>query len=684
MKAPFSIPKSVLTFAGSLLLPLAGLSQDLPYSSGSTEVDQALAFRTIYTPARYSHTMVFHADKQEMILFGGSGPQGTYGDTWSWNGTIWRAKTSPATPPARNSHAMAYDAANKETVMFGGTGPVNYSDTWIWDGTAWDKAAPANSPSARYGHAMAYDAKNSRVVLFGGTVPGVGNSNETWLWDGTNWTLASPTTSPSARPRMAMAYDEDKQVIVLYGGENFGDTWIWDGQDWTLRTPLTSPPGLAYAAMAYDGNRKGVVLYGGYPYQIGGSGNNQTWFWNGTIWTLLTPADQPGGRYSHCMAWDSTRNKVVLTGAYSGSDDTWLLGASNWEYWSSSTQFFDMSTRPAGVWNFTTIDVPPGVNVYFRNNPANVPVRWLASGNVTINGFLNLNGEPGQNNNANPGNESKGGPGGYPGGLAAIRFDQSSTYTGNPGQGPGGGAPGVGAQDGWNNGLIYGKQGAYSSSYGNAYLQPLLGGSGGGGGGSAFSATYGNGGGGGGAILISSSKDITVNGSITANGGGPGTYGGQGSGGGIRLVADRVSGGGSLSATPEGRIRIEGFYRALAGNASPVASLSAPIATRTFDNSSSLVVSKVAGANVPQPPSGNSASPDVIFTAPGQITVEVKSTGLPENTPVRLRVTTATGVINKPAEGEPEVKLVGGVATFTVTVPSGLGTIQGFAEFTQQ
>ena len=40
----------------------------------------------------------------------------------------------------------------------------------------------------------------------------------------------------------------------------------------------------------------------------------------------------------------------------------------------------------AVVFNYTTIDIPEGVGVYFNNHPSGAPVVWLASGDVTIAG----------------------------------------------------------------------------------------------------------------------------------------------------------------------------------------------------------------------------------------------------------------------------------------------------------
>ncbi len=478
---------------------------------------------------------------------------------------------------------------------------------------------------------MVYDAARQRVVLFGGSSLG-----DTWEWDGTNWSQKTPNTVPSARSNHALAYDSARQRVVLFGGENnsvdFGDTWEWDGTNWTQKSPATAPLVRTYHALAFDSVRQRVVLFGGSYY---GSYLGDTWEWDGT----------------------------------------------NWSFKASTTYPFDMTARATGIWNFTSITVPSGVTVTFKKNAGNTPAVWLATENVQIDGIVDVSGGSSTGTDL-PENVGKGGPGGFDGGVGGTRFDVSNTYVGQPGQGPGGGLPGTA------NGQAGGAA-TYKTTYGNAYIQPLIGGSGGGGSASGPSYNGPAGGGGGGAILIASSKDIIVNGSVKSQGAGSffspnlGNNGGTGSGGAVRLVADRVTGSGTIDVHTTGRIRIEGFFRSLAGNANSIpASGAAPVATFAPTAQGQLIVSSVAGQNVVQPPTGSLTTPDVVFTQAGQITVTVTATGIPNGTPVRLRITTSGGVIALPAQGAAAVTLSNGTATFTATVPAGTGTIQGFADYT--
>jgi hypothetical protein len=98
----------------------------------------------------------------------------------------------------------------------------------------------------------------------------------------------------------------------------------------TLWTQLQDigPPPRADHAMAYDSTRQRLVLFGG--------GNNahlgDTWEWDGTRWTQTQDIGPPA-RSGHVMAFDTTRGKVVLFGGTSADvvfADTWEWDGGLW------------------------------------------------------------------------------------------------------------------------------------------------------------------------------------------------------------------------------------------------------------------------------------------------------------------------------------------------------------------
>ena len=669
------------------LLPAAmpwnalAIDPDLPYSSGSTGADGPLTFRQIVVGGRSWGDMAYDAARSRGVLFGGSTgvPQS---DTWLFDGVNW-TRVFPATSPVqRYGHRMVYDPVRQEVLLFGGhRGDIRLNDTWVWNGVTWTQKSPANSPSAREYYAMTWDGARNEVVLHGGNSAGAGNS-ETWVWNGTDWALKTPAESPPGHNNSALAYDAARQEVLLFG--NQGQTWIWNGTTWARRSPASQPQARNHHKMDYDPVRQEIVLFSG-------SNLSDTWTWNGVNWTAKSPANQIRGRQGHQMVWHPGLQRIMVFGGdipsvdnYSADTDLW--DGTNWVRHSGKTQVFDMTGRANGIWNFTTVTVPSGVFVNFLKNVGNTPVRWLATEDIVINGVVDVSGGFGAND-LPPGVPARGGPGGYDGGRGGLLFSASGSYVGAPGQGPGGGAPGTAPQTNPEN-LRDGKNGGYNNVYGNAFLQPLSGGSGGGGGSSGNDWSGGNGGGGGGAILLASSRDITINGRISANGGeyqwSNASYGGRGSGGGILLRADRVGGPGSLEAyggnanNPNGRIRVEAYTRTMTGAQNPVGVVGLPAANGELNQVGVLTIVSVDGANVVQPPTGNLNTPDVVFSDPGQISVVVNGTGIPNGTPVSLRVTTANSVINAGP-----VDMNAGTATINVTVPAGVGTLQATAQFAQ-
>ena len=67
--------------------------------------------------------------------------------------------------------------------------------------------------------------------------------------------------------------------------------------------------------MAWMASQNNVVLFGG---QSGGTNSNQTWVWNGSTWTHLSPPGSPTPRNFAGMAADHANNQIVLFGGAGG------------------------------------------------------------------------------------------------------------------------------------------------------------------------------------------------------------------------------------------------------------------------------------------------------------------------------------------------------------------------------
>lgn len=192
----------------------------------------------------------------------------------------------------------------------------------------WQDATPATgSPPFRSDFPMSFDAARQVTVLFGGCCSnGGGFFGDTWEWNGTAWSQPMPETSPSARAGAGLAWDARRTVGLLFGGcasstagcTPQGDTWEWDGTNWSQLSPATSPPPRADHHMAYDSGRGVTVLFGGCTsYNNNAECTqtvNDTWEWNGVTWTHPTPATSPPARFSHGLVFDSDRGVSVMFG----------------------------------------------------------------------------------------------------------------------------------------------------------------------------------------------------------------------------------------------------------------------------------------------------------------------------------------------------------------------------------
>jgi hypothetical protein len=687
---------------------------DLAYTSPSDGSDGALAIEAPFGPGVQGGGIAYDPVRKEQVAFGGasraidftpgSNVVGT-NRTWVNDGSGWKEIFPTTSPSPRFGHGMVWDPnANGGAgaiLLFGGrsSGAEITPETWIFigddDNPTWQKLNLATQPLGLRLFAMAYDGTRDEVVLYGGA-SGTSVKGDTWVWSGSAWTAKNPVNKPFPGWGFEMAYDAARGKMVLFGGRNnngaqlVNETYTWDGTNWTQLAPANRPPARTGHFMAYDTEADRVVVYGGTSNNQNGK-LSDTWTWDGTTWTQLALNLEPPPRYFGDATFDTDRKEMVIYGGelaetdssnnFITAADVWTFDGAAWSPVSASSFVIDMAEKPDGIWNYTTIDIAAGVVVSFAKNPANTPVIWLASGAVNIQGTVRVNGKDAVHNTRFPG---EGGPGGYRGGTGAVNQSISGSYAGEAGLGPGGGLQGIERNS-------FAFAGQYATTYGSPYVDPLIGGSGGGGGAGNENGDGGGGGGGAGAILIASSRDITVNGSVTAIGGNRSTLngdGGFGSGGAIVLVADRLLGSGTLDANAfvptdarRGVIRLEGYERPLADGASPQPIGTVPYTSRSFANLPALSVTSIAGQAVPSVPEGSAEAPDVTFFDAGPVDVVVTAQNIPDGTPVRLRLTGGTEIVELPLDGQSDVTLSSGSATFSTTIPQGLGAVQAMADF---
>ena len=283
--------------------------------------------------ARYAHQMMTYDEgNRRVLLFGGAGQNGSYGDLWAWNGARWTllAETGPT---ARNSGVMVYDARRKRTVLYGGRDAKGaLLDTWEWDGKRW-KFVGQQGPAPGIHTAAAFDRKRGVMLLFVPLLPTGPSAEplraETWAWDGRHWAKLD-ASAPSGYLPLGMAYDQTIGTMMMLVGKfappnsaaplEANELWEWTGKTWQSNTVL--PPAVKepfQSNLVFAGQLGGLLLFDG--------GANATWRWEGENWTQVSQQG-PSTRNVHVMAYDSARQRVVLFG---GSKERQRL-ADTWEW----------------------------------------------------------------------------------------------------------------------------------------------------------------------------------------------------------------------------------------------------------------------------------------------------------------------------------------------------------------
>ena len=329
-------------------LPLAGL---VPLASLLTVT--LLTVTSSSAQARYSDRsslaerqrtgIAFDSLRGRMVLFGGfAGRTGLSGgtnlnETYEQESAGWVRRTPPSGPPASDlASAIAYDVPNKRIIYFTFGQATRQPETWRYDGRNWARfLGITNNPNFRQNYAAAFDYNRGVLVLFGGSDT-TGTFLDTWEFDGLEWRQIA-TPGPSGRNDPTMAYDASTGRMVLFGGRSatqqaLADTWSWDGSTWTALSPATSPTARHSAAAHYDVARGEVVLFGGAS-GLPGTRFDDTWVWSGGTWTQRSPAQHPSARNGHAMTYRSDRSRVVLAcGDSVGGlqSDTWEWDGTNW------------------------------------------------------------------------------------------------------------------------------------------------------------------------------------------------------------------------------------------------------------------------------------------------------------------------------------------------------------------
>jgi uncharacterized protein (TIGR03382 family) len=228
-----------------------------------------------------------------------------------------------------------------ESSLDGASWPVVVDPTFILaNGTR-------TSPPQRANFCMA--VLNGRIYAFGGRISGgyggTANRSEssTWVFENNRWRPVVTATAPPRRQDCALARFGSE--LILFGGAvppfpsgstvYLSDTWRFDGTNWTALSPAASPPARSRHVMGAltINSAERLFLFGG----VGASGATftDTWEWTGTTWVQLTPTvtPAPGGgsalSHGYVMASEPFQSKLVMFG-HTSDDQLWEFDGQAW------------------------------------------------------------------------------------------------------------------------------------------------------------------------------------------------------------------------------------------------------------------------------------------------------------------------------------------------------------------
>ena len=131
------------------------------------------------------------------------------------------------------------------------------------------------------------------------------------------WALMSPASSPSARRAGAAAFDAAGNRLRFVGGIQpspstiLGQTWSWNGTVWTQLSPAGGTiPRWGHGLVRNTQNNRLITFGGRSPTLSAYASDTQEW--TGTAWQTIVTANAPSARHLYGFAYDGARNRAVL------------------------------------------------------------------------------------------------------------------------------------------------------------------------------------------------------------------------------------------------------------------------------------------------------------------------------------------------------------------------------------
>ncbi len=272
---------------------------------------------------------------KRVIVFGGTGNNGTLNDTWAFDlaARSWaKLTTTGSTPAPRLGFDAIYDPVGHQMVIYAGQAAGFFNDTWTLNLTTleWRDVSPpvAARPKARYGHSAVFDPVSRSLVQFAGFTEESRRFQDTQSFSLANnsWQDWTPSgAKPDVRCLLTAAFDRTNRKMIIYGGQRSGfldDLWAFDlaSRTWENFTISPRPSGRLFTSSFVD--RDGQFIVFGGSSSSGNLNELQAFNFQTRQWAQLNISNPPNKRNGALTAYLESENRFIVFG---GTGDNGLL-----------------------------------------------------------------------------------------------------------------------------------------------------------------------------------------------------------------------------------------------------------------------------------------------------------------------------------------------------------------------
>ncbi|MCD4654744.1 hypothetical protein K8T06_12530 [bacterium] len=151
-----------------------------------------------------------------------------------------------------------------------------------------------------------------------------------------DWVRITTEYTPPHIDGHKMVYNIQNQECISFGWYSRNEDvpmYSYDGCNWYQIQPSGDwPSPRSHFGMAYDSSRNVVVVFGGFQGSFDYLGD--TWEWDGTQWEEKFPVDSPTDRTGISMTYSVSMERIILFGGYTESDEVtnelWIWDGFEW------------------------------------------------------------------------------------------------------------------------------------------------------------------------------------------------------------------------------------------------------------------------------------------------------------------------------------------------------------------